>query len=118
MFPDDARFLTAQNLGSSGYTESCMYDFIVDGKKYSPPRGKSWKTNLEGMKTLLARNRLIALPGSLRFVYYLDDFPVQELSNIWDDTFSEPAKAYVVQTSSAVIRSVHVDDHRSRRSCA
>jgi len=103
-FPTDARFLTAQNLGSSGYTESCMYEFVVNGKKYSPPRGKSWKTNFEGMKTLLARNRLIALPGSLRFAYYLDDFPVQELSNIWTDTFSEPEKAYVVQTSTTVIQ--------------
>jgi len=102
-FPADARFLTAQNLGSSGYTESCMYDFEVNGKRYSPPRGKSWKTNLEGMKMLLAKNRLIALPGSLRFVYYLDDFPVQELSNIWVDTFSEPAKNYVVQTSTTVV---------------
>jgi adenine-specific DNA-methyltransferase len=104
VFPADARFLTAQNLGSSGYTESCMYDFEVGRRKYSPPRGKSWKTNLEGMKTLLAKNRLIALPGSLRFVYYLDDFPVQELSNIWTDTFSEPAKTYVVQTAAAVIQ--------------
>jgi adenine-specific DNA-methyltransferase len=102
--PAGARFLTAQNLGSSGYTESCMYDFEVDGKKYSPPRGKSWKTNLAGMKTLLAKNRLIALPGSLRFVYYLDDFPVQELSNVWTDTFAEPAKAYVVQTATTAIQ--------------
>jgi adenine-specific DNA-methyltransferase len=102
--PENARFLTAQNLGSSGYTESCMYDFEVDGKTYSPPRGKSWKTNLDGMKTLLAKKRLIALPGSLRFVYYLDDFPVQELSNIWTDTFSEPSKVYVVQTATTVVQ--------------
>ena len=102
--PANARFLTAQNLGSSGYTESCMYEFKVGDKKYSPPRGKSWKTNLEGMKTLLSKNRLIALPGSLRFAYYLDDFPVQELSNIWTDTFSESTKSYVVQTSINVIQ--------------
>lgn len=102
--PRGARYLTPQNLGSSGYTESCMYDFEVDGKKYSPPRGKSWKTNLEGMKTLLAKNRLIALSGSLRFVYYLDDFPVQEISNMWTDTFSEPSKSYVVQTATSAIQ--------------
>ncbi|MGC1685903.1 MAG: site-specific DNA-methyltransferase [Candidatus Acidiferrales bacterium] len=102
--PATARFLTAQNLGSSGYTESCMYDFDVNEKRYSPPRGKSWKTNLEGMKTLLAKNRLIALPGSLRFVYYLDDFPVQELANIWTDTFAESAKTYVVQTATTAIQ--------------
>lgn len=102
--PEDARYFTAQNLGSSGYTESCTYDFIVDGKRYTPPRGRSWKTHRDGMGMLLAKNRLVALPGSLRFVYYLDDFPVQELSNMWTDTFAEGDKDYVVQTSTLPVQ--------------
>ena len=102
--PEAARFFTAQNLGSSGYTESCTYDFEYHGKLYNPPRGKSWKTNFEGMKRLAQKGRLIGLPGSLRFIYYLDDFPVQELSNMWRDTFAESEKMYVVQTSTLAIQ--------------
>lgn len=102
--PAGARYFTAQNLGSSGYTESCMYNFEVNGKKYYPPRGKSWKTNEEGMKTLLKKKRLVPLPNSLRFVYYVDDFPVQELSNMWTDTFAESDKLYVVQTATQAIQ--------------
>lgn len=102
--PSGSRYFTAQNLGSSGYTESCMYDFEMDGKRYSPPRGKSWKTNIEGMRTLLNKGRLLPLPNSLRFVYYLDDFPVQELSNMWDDTFAEGDKLYVVQTATMTVQ--------------
>ena len=96
--PEGARFLTAQNLASSGYTPSCTFDFEVNGKVYSPPRGKSWKTNNDGMEKLRQKGRLIPLKNSLRFAYYLDDFPAQEISNLWTDTFAEPNKDYVVQT--------------------
>lgn len=58
---------------------------------------------MDGMQRLLAGNRLIALPNSLRFAYYLDDFPVQELSNMWSDTFAEGDKLYVVQTSEVAV---------------
>ena len=102
--PEGSRPFTAQNLASSGYTESCMYNFEIDGKTYLPPKGKSWKTNFAGMSNLLKKNRLLGLPNSLRFVYYLDDFPVQEISNLWIDTFAESAKTYVVQTSDTVIQ--------------
>ena len=60
------RFLTAQNLGSSGYTPSCMFDFSVQGKTYSHPRGKSWKTNETGMRRLQFADRLHPLRTSLR----------------------------------------------------
>jgi adenine-specific DNA-methyltransferase len=56
------------------------------------------------MKRLAQKGRLIGLPGSLRFIYYLDDFPVQELSNMWRDTFAESEKMYVVQTSTLAIQ--------------
>jgi adenine-specific DNA-methyltransferase len=47
--------------------------------------------------------RLVPLGRSLRYAYYLDDFPVQFVANWWDDTFGEAAKDYVVQTSTKVI---------------
>lgn len=101
--PPDARYFTAQNLASSGYTASCMYTFEFDGKTFPPPGGKSWKPSLDGMKKLEAAGRLIALEKSLRFVYYEDDFPAKEISDMWTDTFSEARKGYVVQTSRDVI---------------
>lgn len=101
---DDAdRLLTAQNLASSGYTQSCTFDFDFQGKRYDSPRGKSWKTNAIGMERLAKSNRLIGLATSLRFAYYVDDFPVKEISNLWDDTFAAPNKQYVVQTDTGVI---------------
>jgi len=102
--PTGARYFTAQNLASSGRTESCVFDFSVGDRTYPPPRGKSWKTTPEGMQRLLQANRLVPLEGSLRFAYFLDDFPYQEISNLWVDTFAESRRIYAVQTSPLPIQ--------------
>ncbi len=98
-----AKLFTSQNLASSGYTQSCTYSFSMDGKTFPPPRGHSWKTTKEGMNRLVLAGRLQPLATSLRYIYYLDDYPVQEINEVWGDTFAESDKAYVVQTSTRVI---------------
>lgn len=102
--PDNAKYFTGQNLASSGRTESCVYDFELNGVKYISPRGKSWKTTKQGMLKLAEKNRLLGLKSSLRWKYYLDDFPCQEISNVWNDTFAEPQRSYAVQTASLPIQ--------------
>jgi adenine-specific DNA-methyltransferase len=99
-----ARMFTAQNLGSSGYTASCMYDYVIHGKKYSYPKGKSWKTHRDGMERLDKANRLQPLTTSLRWRYFYDDAPSEAITDIWDDTFAATDKTYVVQTSESVVR--------------
>lgn len=101
--PDRAKYFTPQNLVSSGYTQSCMYEFEIGNKSFSPSRGRSWKTNRKGMERLAEKGRLLPLQNSLRYVYYFDDFPVQEISTVWADTFAESNKIYVVQTAESVI---------------
>jgi len=101
--PLNSHFLTAQNLASSGYTESCTFTFQMNGRSFPPPGGKSWKTHQRGMEKLKVAGRLVPLKSSLRYAYYIKDFPVQELSNFWTDTFAESEKSYVVQTSQKVI---------------
>ena len=98
------RFLTAQNLGSSGYTPSCMFDFSVQGKTYSHPRGKSWKTNVTGMHRLQCADRLHPLRTSLRWRYFFDDAPSEVITDVWLDTFAASDKSYVVQTAGSVVQ--------------
>ncbi|KDP87651.1 DNA methylase [Cupriavidus sp. SK-3] len=100
----DARFFTAQNLGSSGYTPSCTYDFTVDGKLFTSPRGKSWKTHKTGMERLYKAGRLQPLTTSLRWRYFFDDAPSEAITDIWADTFAASEKTYVVQTSELAIQ--------------
>jgi adenine-specific DNA-methyltransferase len=100
----DSKIFTQQNIASSGYTKSCTFDFAINGRIYPPPKGKSWKTNSDGMNRLKNSERLVALQGSVRFAYFLEDFKVKSLSNFWTDTFAEPNKQYVVQTDELPIR--------------
>jgi adenine-specific DNA-methyltransferase len=99
---DQSKILTTSSLLSSGHTESCYYDFNFKGKKIKSGN-KSWKTNLVGMNRLIKANRLSSTGNIPRFKRYLEDFPVQYLTNNWNDTFSDSKKLYVVQSPIKVI---------------
>jgi adenine-specific DNA-methyltransferase len=64
-----------------------------------------WKTNEEGMASLLAAGRVARSGTTLNYIRYHDDFPAFPLTNFWDDTQSGSAmdKVYVVQTGMKVI---------------
>jgi adenine-specific DNA-methyltransferase len=101
--PAGTRLFQSMDLRSSGRTESCVFPFVLDGKRFVPSEGKSWKTNLEGMKRLALAGRLFYTADSLRYKLYFDDYPVQELSHVWMDTQGATDKEYVVQTSTKVV---------------
>ena len=102
--PKGSKVFSSQSLTSSGRTESCVFEFTHNGKSYYPGGGKSWGTNREGINSLIKSNRLYFSGNTVRYKYYLDDFPVMKFSNVWMDTFGEPNKSYVVQTSEKVIQ--------------
>ncbi len=99
--PRDLRPFFADNLLSSGFTESCFFDIELNGQIF--PRQKySWKTNRSGIERLKFAHRLIAPAGLPNYVRYFNDFPVQVLHNMWDDTHGATDPTYVVQTSNKV----------------
>jgi adenine-specific DNA-methyltransferase len=100
--PQNAKIFFTSTLSSSGYTPSCYFDIELNGQVYKNT-AKSWRTNSEGMQRLLKAERLIA-PGSLpTYIQYHEDFLVQELHNLWDDTHGAADIIYAVQTSRKVI---------------
>ncbi len=102
--PQSSRVFAPTKLTAAGLTPSCVYEFEMDGEKYSPKKGTSWRTNKPGMEKLISKKRLIPLGNSIYHVMYYDDYPVTELTNLWDDTRGEMGKSYVVQTSSNIIQ--------------
>ena len=102
--PTGARPFVAENLNSAGRTESCVFDVEYEGQVFRPTRGKSWKTNFTGMETLARSNRLFPSGNNLYYLLLHEDYPVQELSNIWNDTRGEIDKSYAVQTTTTVIQ--------------
>ncbi|MHA8094465.1 site-specific DNA-methyltransferase [Aquirufa lenticrescens] len=92
------------SLWSTGRTESCVYDYEFEGIIYKAT-DKSWKTTKSGMDVLKSRNRLLQVGSQIRYVLYLDDYPVFELDNLWYDTVnSYMKKVYVVQTNTEVVK--------------
>ncbi len=102
--PKDCRVFCTENLVSSGYTQTCIFDFEYRDKKYSPTSGKSWKTTLDGMKVLAEHKRIDDSGSTLRYVLFYDDYPVMKLTNLWTDMKGESDKVYAVQTASKVIQ--------------
>ena len=101
-YPANAKPFFTSSLSSSGYTDTCMFDFELNGKVYKCGK-KSWRTTYDGMQRLIQKNRIMA-PGSLPcYVQFYDDFPYQPLSNMWNDTHGASNMVYVVQTSNKVI---------------
>lgn len=92
------------DLSSSGLTPSCVFSFEYGGGTYNPVKNKSWKTNLTGMRRLSEIGRLDNSGNTLRYVIYLDDFPVTELTNVWDGIGGASDKVYVVQTATEAIQ--------------
>ena len=80
--------------------------FNHEGDVFSPGSSNQWKTTQDGLRRLAHSRRLMALGKTLRYVRFLEDFPVFPLTSLWTDTgisgFSEQ-KVYAVQTSPKVI---------------
>ena len=98
------KIFRTQDLNSSGLTPTCVYDVNFEDRKFSPVRGRSWKTNALGMGVLNRAGRLIASSRTLRFLIDYKDYPVAEISNLWGDTGGSVDRIYVVQTSPKVVQ--------------
>ncbi len=83
--------------------ESCLYDFELEGKKFSLPSNRQWSTTKPNMMRLAMAGRIHTSGKTPRFIRYLDDFPVASITTLWADVMGSDDKTYVVQTSAKII---------------
>ena len=102
-YPEGARAFRLDTLVSAGYTQTCVYDFEFEGKIYTLVH-KHWKTHQDGMNRLINAGRVMAPDKTLQYVRFYDDFPLQPINNMWDDTGGASDLRYAVQTSTKVIQ--------------
>jgi adenine-specific DNA-methyltransferase len=104
---DANRLAVSDQLTSQGETEGSDQSFEFEGKTYKPPAGLHWKTKVEGLKRLAQKGRIIVEGKSVRYVRFLDDFPVFPISNVWTDVGGiqnrTEGKLYAVQTAPEVL---------------
>lgn len=94
--PKGARLFSTTSLESANPT----FEFSYDGQRYI----QRWKTSLNGLENLAKARRLSKEGKTLRYVRFYDDFPVKELTNVWDDTMGERDIIYVVQTNTKILQ--------------
>jgi adenine-specific DNA-methyltransferase len=95
-------------LTSKGESKTPGPPFEFGGRTWKPASGSHWKTtNPGGLNRLAAAGRLGVKGNTLRYVRYLNDFPVFNLTDVWQDVafggFVSQEKLYVVQTAPRVL---------------
>lgn len=107
--PKDCRILAHDTLFSQG-SPSDEEDAVFrwEGVEYRCPPNSHWKPGVKsgGMQRLADANRLMLVGNTLRYKRYLEDYPVVEMDNVWDDTAISGfgrKKQYVVETSTKVV---------------
>lgn len=103
--PEGSRLYIPDNLQSQGASRSPQ-PFEHLGKVYKPGANSHWKPNYpDGLQRLADAGRVHVAKNSLRYRRFADDFPYQQLGNIWTDTLTgsfTDEKLYVVQTGLKV----------------
>ena len=91
----------AAPLMSSGYTETCFYDFEFEGQ-FVCRQKYSWKTTQSNLMRLIKAGRILK-PGALpNYKLFASDVPTEAMSNFWDDCRAS-GMTYIVQTANKVI---------------
>jgi adenine-specific DNA-methyltransferase len=106
LIPSGAKVFKASASTSQDATKDPQ-PFDFQGTTYFPEANRHWTARYpEGMNALVADNRIVPAGKTLAYVRYAEDFPYQQLTNLWTDTgiagFTSD-KRYVVQTSTKVI---------------
>jgi adenine-specific DNA-methyltransferase len=104
----DVRLFTDSDMSAMFTTPHLALPFVFEGREFRPSPGRQWQTTQDGLRRLSESGRLMVQRNRLRMVRYLDDYPVNPLSNLWQDiggiqSRTDP-KVYAVQTSTTVLQ--------------
>src|SRR5271165_4221254 len=107
IFVDKSEFETesASDLQSQGIRTTGSFEVGAFGRKYVPLAGNHWKATEDGVRRLLAADRVKPMRQVIRYRRLPSDFPVIAMGDVWTDTGGGAGqdKIYVVQTGTRVI---------------
>jgi adenine-specific DNA-methyltransferase len=104
LLPSGARVFQLVSLESSGPpSEDTLLEF--EGETFRPNKNRHWSlTYPDGMEALKQTGRMVKDGSKLRWKYYISDYPLKVLSEVWDDTAGfNPDQKYVVETRTKVV---------------
>ncbi|HZU42703.1 MAG TPA: site-specific DNA-methyltransferase [Terriglobales bacterium] len=107
ILPEGSRLFTLNDLTSSHEYSLGSQPFKFEGREFVPRR-RFWTTSPQGMQRLADAKRLFVQGNTLRYIRFIDDFPLYPVTDNWPDiggvqSRTDP-KVYVVQTSTTAVR--------------
>lgn len=101
---DRGRIFRIDPVLERGEDEERKGPFEFEGKKYYPKPGQCWRGKPHQMKRLLDLGRITKTSDGFGYKFYVDDYPIVERTNLWEDTGSRiKDQIYVVQTHAKII---------------
>lgn len=105
--PNGSKVFRIGDLTSQG-SASVPQPIEFEGKIYYPSKGRHWTSFYpEGVERLINLKRIISTTNTIQYIRYFDDFPYEEINNLWQDTGTGSFlddKLYVVQTANKAIQ--------------
>ena len=99
------RLAKPDQLVSQGASRGTPQLFTYRGRNFHPPSDSHWKTSVIGMERLYRSGRILLQGNTLRYLRFLNDFPVVPNTNNWADTISSfQQKLFVVQTTPTTVQ--------------
>ena len=107
--PHGTKLISLSDLTSQTGGVSSQQSFEYEEMSFTPKGGRGWRTSMAGLQMLVKAKRLHIKGENVFYKQFLDDFPVDRLSNLWPDTqlggfLRSEEKVYVVQTIMLAIQ--------------
>jgi adenine-specific DNA-methyltransferase len=82
-----------------------QFEFEFEGEVYKPKAGYVWRGKIEQIQRLKDENRMVRTREGFGYKFFIDDYPLVEFTNFWDDTAGNISDMmYVVQTNEKIIQ--------------
>jgi len=94
--PDGARLLDDVDLTKPG--PGAKYEIVFQGTTFDSGK-RWWGTPKESMHRLILSGKVMHVGNKLRIARYSDDFPYQQIDNLWAGFGGQKNPVYVVQTN-------------------
>ena len=104
LLPQGARVFRLVSLESSGAAKQDT-PFEFEGEVFRPNNNSHWKLSYpNGMEALRKKGRIVKNGKKIRWKYYINDYPLKVITEVWSDTSGFNAnQRYVVETRPKVI---------------
>jgi adenine-specific DNA-methyltransferase len=101
---EKAKVFRVDKAMEAGNDEKRIFDIRLNGKFIKPKSTMCWRGTEKQIERLIKVDRLVTTSKGIGYKFFIDDYPIVEGTNLWDDTAGRIHNMnYVVQTNEKII---------------